>query len=136
MSKEIASFLILNAAQKHQVVGNPSQLTNITSIITDKVKEYKCNQQLLIDLRAELEESRKDNSSCTHCIADPEHDLVTVNTITHILQTTTTHATLPIFKPIKLPHPPEFSGDCMELLHFMSKVHSKLAGESLRYIDK
>jgi hypothetical protein len=91
---------------------------------------------MLINLCAELEESRKDNSIYTHYIADPEYNLATANTTTCILQTTATHATLPIFKPIEVPHPPEFSGDCMELLHFISKVRSKLARESLRYIDE
>jgi hypothetical protein len=97
---------------------------------------YKCDQQLLFDLRPELEESRKDNSSYTHCIADPEHDLATANTTTQILQTAATYATLPIFKPIELPHPSEFSGDCTKLLHFISKVGTKLAGESLCYIHE
>jgi hypothetical protein len=40
MSEEIASFLILNAVQKYQIVDNPSQLTNIASVIADKAKEY------------------------------------------------------------------------------------------------
>lgn len=40
-----------------------------------------------------------------------------------------------IAEPIELPHPPEFSGDCKELLNFISKGRSKLAGESSRYTD-
>jgi hypothetical protein len=90
----------------------------------------------LIDLYTELEESEKHNSSYTHYIADPDHNLANVNTITYILQTTATHTTLPIFKPIELPHPAKFSGDCIELLHSISNIYSKLAGECLCYIDE
>jgi hypothetical protein len=36
---------------------------------------------------------------------------------------------------MKLPHLPEFSGDHKELLNFISKVYSKLAGESSQYIN-
>lgn len=43
ISEEIASVLILNAAQKQQVLDDPSQLTNIANILEDKVDDYKCN---------------------------------------------------------------------------------------------
>jgi hypothetical protein len=52
-----------------------------------------------------------------------------------MMQATTNHSSLPTVKPIELPHPPEFSGDHKELLNFISKVRSKLAGESSCYID-
>jgi hypothetical protein len=52
-----------------------------------------------------------------------------------MLQATANHTSLPTVKPIELPHLPEFSGDRKELLNFISKVRSKLAGESSRYID-
>jgi hypothetical protein len=58
-----------------------------------------------------------------------------VNTTIHILQATATHTTLPYIKPIELPHLPEFSGNCKELLNFISKVYSKLAGEASYYIN-
>jgi hypothetical protein len=60
MSEEIASILILTAAQKQQVLDNPTLLSK--NIIPDHVKNYKRDQQLLIDLYAELVESYKDNS--------------------------------------------------------------------------
>jgi hypothetical protein len=60
MSEEIASILILTAAQKQQVLDDPTLLTK--NVIPDQVKNYKRDQQLLIDLHAELEESQKDNS--------------------------------------------------------------------------
>jgi hypothetical protein len=52
-----------------------------------------------------------------------------------MLQAAANHTSLPTLKPIELPHPPKFSGDRKELLNFISKVRSKLAGESSRYID-
>jgi hypothetical protein len=52
-----------------------------------------------------------------------------------MMQATANHTSLTTVQPIELPHPPEFSGDRKELLNFISKVHSKLAGESSRYID-
>jgi hypothetical protein len=52
-----------------------------------------------------------------------------------MMYATANDTSLPIVKPIELPHLPEFSGDCKELLNFVSKVHSKLDGESSRYIN-
>jgi hypothetical protein len=89
----------------------------------------------LIDLRTELEESQKDNSDYANRIAKLECDLASANTTIHILQAAVNHTSIPTTKPIELPHPLEFSGDHKELLNFISKVHSKLAGESSRYID-
>jgi hypothetical protein len=51
------------------------------------------------------------------------------------LQAAVNHTSIPTTKPIELPHLPEFSGDHKELLNFISKVCSKLAGESSQYID-
>jgi hypothetical protein len=59
-SKEIASILILTTAQKQQVLDHPMVLTK--NIIPDYVANYKLDQQQLIDLHTELEESQKDNS--------------------------------------------------------------------------
>jgi hypothetical protein len=89
----------------------------------------------LIDLGTELEESQKDNSDYANRIAELERDLASANTTIRILQAAVNHTSIPTAKPIELPHPPEFSGDRKELLNFISKVRSKLAGESSRYID-
>jgi hypothetical protein len=51
------------------------------------------------------------------------------------LQAAVNQTSIPTAKPIELPHLPEFSGDRKELLNFISKVHSKLAGESSQYTD-
>jgi hypothetical protein len=84
----------------------------------------------LTDLHTELEESQKDNSDYANRIAELERDLASANTTIRILQAAVNHTSIPTAKPIELPHPPEFSGDRKELLNFISKVHSKLAGES------
>jgi hypothetical protein len=133
MSEEIASILILTAAQKQQVLNNPTVLSK--NVIPDHVENYKWDQQLLIDLHAELAESQKDSSDYASWIADLERDLTSVNTTIRILQAAANHTSLRIAKPIELRYPPEFSGDHKELLNFISKVYSKHAGESLRYID-
>jgi hypothetical protein len=41
----------------------------------------------------------------------------------------------PTLRAIKLPHPPEYSGDRKALPNFISKVHSKLAGENGCFSD-
>jgi hypothetical protein len=68
MSKEIASVLILTAAEKQQVLDDPMLLTR--NIVPDHVENYKRDQQRLNNLRAELPESQKDNSDCASRIAD------------------------------------------------------------------
>jgi hypothetical protein len=133
MTEEIASVLILTAAQKQQVLDDPTVLTK--NIIPDHVENYKRDQQRLTDLHAELAEAQKDNSDYASRIADLERDLTSANTTIRMLQAAVNHTSLPTAKPIELPHPPEFSGDRKELLNFISKVRSKLAGESSRYID-
>jgi hypothetical protein len=60
MSEEITRVLILTAAQKQQVLNDPILLTK--NVIPDHVENYKRDQQLLIDLHAELQECQKDNS--------------------------------------------------------------------------
>jgi hypothetical protein len=133
VSKEIASILILTAAQKQQVLDDPTVLTK--NIVPDYVANYKQDQQWLIDLHTELEESQKDNSDYANRIAEVKHDLASANTIICILQAAVNHTSIPTAKLIELPYLPEFSGDHKELLNFISKVYSKLAGESSWYID-
>jgi hypothetical protein len=89
----------------------------------------------LIDLGAELEESQKDNSDYASRIADLERHLASVNTTIRMLQATASHTALPAIKQIELPYLPEFCGVRKELLNVISKVHSKLAGESSHYVD-
>jgi hypothetical protein len=132
-SEEIASVLILTTAQKEQVLDEPTVLTK--NIVPDYVANYKRDQQQLTDLRTKLEESQKDNSDYAKWIAELERDLASANTTIRILQAAVNHTSIPTAKPIELPHPPEFSRDRKELLNFISKVRSKLAGESSRYID-
>jgi predicted metalloendopeptidase len=127
-SEEIASVLILTAAQKQQVLDDPTVLTK--NIVPDHAANYKQDQQRLIDLRTELEESQKDNSDYANRITKLEHDLASASTTIHILQAAVNQTSIPTAKPIELPYPPEFSADCKELLNFISKVHSKLTGES------
>jgi ribosomal protein L29 len=132
-SEEIPSVLILTAAQKQQVLDDPTVLTK--NIVPDHVANYKRDQQRLTDLRTELEESQKDNSDYANRIAELKRDLASANTTIRILQAAVNHTSIPTAKPIELPHPPEFSGDRRKLLNCISKVCSKLAGESSRYID-
>jgi hypothetical protein len=89
----------------------------------------------LTDLHTELAESQKDNSDYPSQIANLEHHLASANTTIRMLQATANYTSLSLAKPIKLPHPPAFSGDCKELLNFISKVFSKHARESSCYID-
>jgi hypothetical protein len=89
----------------------------------------------LTDLLTELEESQKDNSDDANRITELECDLASANTTIRILQAAVNHTSIPTTKPIKLPYPLEISGDYKELLNFISKVHSKLTGESSQYID-
>jgi hypothetical protein len=133
MSKEIASMVILSAAQKQQVLNEPTVLSK--NVVSDHAENCKSDHQLLIDICAELAASQKDNADYASRIADLERDLTSANTAIHMLQATAHDTSLPIAKPIKLPHPPEVSGDCKELLNFISMVHSKLTGQSSRYID-
>jgi hypothetical protein len=132
-SEEIASVHILTTAQKQQVLDDPTVITK--NIIPDHVANYKQDQQRLIDLRTELEESQKDNSDYANQIAELEHDLASANTTIHILQAAVNQTSIPTAKPIELPHPPEFSGDHKELLNVISKVRSKLTGESSQYTN-
>jgi hypothetical protein len=115
------------------VLDDPTVLTK--SIIPDYVENYKWDQQQLTDLCTEVAEAQKDNSDYASRIADLECDLTSVNTTIRMLQATINHTSLPTTNPIELPHQPEFSRDRKELLNFISKVHSKVAGESSCYID-
>jgi hypothetical protein len=89
----------------------------------------------LINLHTELEESQKDNLDYANRITELEHDLASANTTIRILQAAVNQTSIPTPKPIELPHPPAFSGDHEELLNVISKVRSKLAGESSWYTD-
>jgi hypothetical protein len=132
-SEEIATVLILTTAQKQLVLDDPTVLTK--NIVPDHVANYKRDQQRLIDLHSELEEFQKDNLDYANRIAELQRDLTSANTTIRILQAAVNQTSIPTTKPIELPHLPEFSGDRKELLKFISKVHSKLAGESSRYTD-
>jgi hypothetical protein len=89
--------------------------------------------QTLADLHIELREAQQDNLDYTRQIETLEQNLETANCTIRLLQALPNHAA--IAKPIELPHPPEFSGECKDLLNFISKVRSKLSGESARYTD-
>jgi hypothetical protein len=132
-SEEIASVLILTTAQKQQVLDDPTVLTK--NIVPDHVANYKWDQQRLIDLHTKLEESQKNNLDYANRIAKLKCDLASANTTLHILQATVNQTSIPTTKLIELPHPPEFSRDRKELLNFISKVRSKLTGESSWYTD-
>jgi uncharacterized protein YlxW (UPF0749 family) len=106
MSEEIPSVLILTAAQKQQVVDDPTVLTK--NVVPDHIENYKRDQQRLIDLHAELDESQKDNSDYASRIADLERDLASANTTIRMMQAAANYTSLPTVKPIELPHPPEF----------------------------
>jgi hypothetical protein len=128
MSKEIASVLILTATQKQQILNDPTMLTK--NVVLDHLENYKWEQQLLIDLDAELAESQKDNSDYASRITDLQCDLASMNTTICIMEAAANHTSLLIVETIELPCPTEVLGDHKELLNCISKVHSKLAGES------
>jgi hypothetical protein len=52
-----------------------------------------------------------------------------------MLQAAINHTSIPTTKPIALPYPLEFSGQCKELTNIIPKVHAKLTRESSYYID-
>jgi hypothetical protein len=131
--RKLPAFSSSLLPKKQQVLNDPTLLTK--NIVPDQVENYKRDQQILIDLHAELEESQKHNSDYASRITDLECDLASANTTIHIIQAAANHTSLPIVKPIELPHLPKFSGDYKELLNFISKVRSKLTRESSRYID-
>jgi hypothetical protein len=133
ISKEIASVLILTTAQKQHVLDDPIVLTK--NIIPDYVANYKWDQQQLIDLHTEPEQSQKDNSDYPNWITKLKCNLASANTTIYILQAAVNQSSIPTAKPIELPQPPDFSGDHTELLNFISKVYSKLPGESSWYIN-
>jgi hypothetical protein len=127
MSEEIASILILTATQEQQLLDDPTVLSK--NVIPDYVKNYKWDQQLLIDVHMEVAESQKDDSDYTSQIADLKRDLTSINTTIRMMQAVANYTSQPHVKPIELPHLPQFSGDHKQLLNFISKVYSKLARE-------
>jgi hypothetical protein len=63
-----------------------NDLTLLTkNIVPDQVEQYKWDEQLLINLHAELEESQKENLAYASRIADLEHDLASANTTIHMM---------------------------------------------------
>jgi hypothetical protein len=131
--RKLPAFSSSLLPKEQQVLNDPTLLTK--NIVPDQVENYKWDQQILIDLHAEREESQKHNSDYASRITDLECDLASANTTIHIIQAAANHTSLPIVKPIELPHLPKFSGDYKELLNCISKVRSKLTRESSRYID-
>jgi hypothetical protein len=84
--------------------------------------------KLIIDLQKEVQVIHTSNTDYARCVVSLEDDLKTANKTIRILQGLMT--TTPTLRAIELPHPPECSGDRKELPNFISKVHSKLAGEN------
>jgi hypothetical protein len=84
--------------------------------------------KLIINLQKEVEVIHTNNTEYAQHVVSLKDDLKTTNKTIRILQglmiTTLT------LRAIELPHPPKYSGDRKELPNFMSKVHSKLAGEN------
>jgi hypothetical protein len=86
ISEELASILILTAAQKQLVLDDLMVLTK--NIVPDHIANYKQDQQRLIDLHTKLEESQKYNSDYANRIAELERHLTSANTTIRILQAT------------------------------------------------
>jgi hypothetical protein len=130
-NNKVVVALYLNEAERLEVEQDPTKI----KLVRNAVKEYERDCQLRDDLRAELTEARKDNSLYAQRITDLERDLESANASVRLLQALTKNGPLPNTRPIELPHPPEFSGERKELLNFISKVRSKLAGDSSRFTD-
>jgi hypothetical protein len=125
----ITSALCLNSAEVATVE------VDILAIleIDDDIEEYHRELKLIIDLQKEIQVIHTDNTVYARCIGILEGDLQTTNKTIQILQGLITNALT--LQAIELPHPPEYSGDRMELLNFISKVRSKLAGENGCFSD-
>jgi hypothetical protein len=125
----ITSALFLDAAQVAAVKADPSAILTIDEDIAEYCRELK----LIIDLQKEVQVIRTNNTDYTRRVVSLEDDLKTANKTIRILQGLTTNA--PTLRAIKLPHPPEYSGDRKELPNFNLKVCSKLAGENRCFSD-
>jgi hypothetical protein len=101
--------------------------------IDDNIKEYRQELQLIIDLEKEIQVVHADNLDYARHINILEGDLQMANKKIQILQGLMTN-TLTL-RAIKLSHPPEYSTDRKELPNFISKVHSKLAGQNDFFLD-
>jgi hypothetical protein len=125
----ITSALFLDPAQVATVKADPSAIL----AIDEDIAEYHRELKLIIDLQKVVQVIRTNNTNYAHRVASLEDDLKTTNKTIRILQGLMTNA--PTLRAIELPHPPEYSGDRKELPNFISKVHSKLAGENGRVSD-
>jgi hypothetical protein len=121
---QITSTLSLNAAQAATMKANPLVILTIDKDIKENCRELK----LIVNLEEEVEAIHTNNTDYAQRVVSLEDDLKTGNKTIQILQGLMT--TAPTLQAIELPHPPEYSGDRKELLRFISKVHSKLAGEN------
>jgi hypothetical protein len=125
----ITSALFLNAAQAATMKADPSAILTID----EDIAEYRRELKLIIDLQKEVKVIHTNNTNYTQRVVSLEDDLKTANKTIRILQGLMTNA--PTLRAIDLCHPPEYSGDRKELPNFISKVHSKLAGENGRFSD-
>jgi hypothetical protein len=107
--------------------------TSVILKIDDKIEEYHQELQFIIDLQKEIKVVHTDNMDYTGCIGILDGDLQTANKTIRILQGLTTNATT--LQAIELHNPPEYSGGREEIPNFISKVHSKLAGENGHFLD-
>jgi hypothetical protein len=126
---QITSALFLNTAQAATVKVDISAILKID----DDIQEYHWELKLIINLQKEIQVIHTNNTDCTWHIGILEGDLQTANKTIQILQGLMTNAVT--IQAIELPHPPEYSRDRKELPNFISKVHSKLAGENGRFSD-
>jgi hypothetical protein len=101
--------------------------------IDDNIEEYHWEVKLIIDLQKEIQVIHTDNMDYTRHIGILEGNLQTADKTIQILQGLIT--TAPTLQAIELPHPPKYSRDRKDLLNFISKVCSKLAGENCYFSD-
>jgi hypothetical protein len=126
---QITSTLFLDATQAAAMKVDPSAILTID----EDIAEYHQELKLIIDLQKAVEVIHTNNTNYASHVVSLEDDLKTANKIIQILQGLTT--TAPTLRAIELPHPPKYSGDRKELPNFISKVHSKLAGENRHFSD-
>jgi hypothetical protein len=125
----VTSTLFLNAAQVATMKVDTSAILKLD----DNIKEYHHKLQLIIDLQKEIQVIHTNNTDYARHMHILKDDLQTTNKTIRILQGLTTNALT--LQAIMLPHPPEYSGDRKELPNFISKVHSKLAGDNSHFSD-
>jgi hypothetical protein len=121
---QITSALFLNATQVATITADPSVILTID----EDIKEYHRELKLIMDLQKEVHIICTNNTDYARHVVSLEDDLKTANKKIRILQGFM--ITTPTFRAIELPHPPKYSRDRMEILNFISKVSSKLAGEN------